>query len=62
MVDAAEGHTVGLEGASDEEDALLELAQEDDALTAETSGEENEDGARGERFAVFGGVRGLAGL
>jgi hypothetical protein len=37
VVDATERDTVGLEGAGDEEDALLELAQEDDALTAETA-------------------------
>jgi hypothetical protein len=41
---------------------LLELAQEDDALTAETAREEDKDGAGGERFAVFGGVCRLTGL
>lgn len=62
MVDAAEGDAVGFERAGDEEDALGELAEQDDALTAETAGEEDEDGAGGERVAVFGGVGGLAGL
>jgi hypothetical protein len=47
MIDASEGYTVRLEGAGDEEDALLELAQQDDALTAETAGKEDEDGAGG---------------
>jgi hypothetical protein len=62
MIDASKGYTVRFEGAGDEEDALLELAQQDDALTAETAGKEDEDGAGGERIAVFGGVGGLAGL
>jgi hypothetical protein len=43
VVDAADGHTVGLVGAGDEEDTLRELAKENDALAAETSREENEN-------------------
>ena len=62
MVDAAEWDTVRLEGAGDKEDALLELAQEYDALSAEAAREEDEDGAGGEGVAVFGGVCSLAGL
>jgi hypothetical protein len=41
---------------------LLELAEQDNALTAETAGEEDEDGAGGEGFAVFGWVGGFARL
>lgn len=62
VVYAAEGYAVGFEGPCDEEDALVELAQEDDALAAEAAGEEDEDCARGERVAVFGGVCGFARL
>lgn len=50
-VDAAEGNTVNFEGACDEEDALAEVLQEDDALAAETTSEEDEDGAGSERFS-----------
>jgi hypothetical protein len=62
VVDAAQGNAVGLEGTGDQEDTLGELAQEDDALAGEATGEEDEDGARLERLAVLGGVCGLAGL
>jgi hypothetical protein len=62
VVDAAQGHAVGLEGARDEQDALLELAKQHNALAAETAGQEDEDGAGGEGFTVLGGVGGLAGL
>ena len=41
MVDAAQWDTVRLEGAGDEENALGELAEENDALAAETAGEED---------------------
>lgn len=62
MVYAAERHAVGFEGAGDEENALGELAEQDNALAAEAAGEEDEDGAGCEGVAVFGGVGGLAGL
>lgn len=62
VVDAAQGNTVSLEGTGDQEDTLGELAQENDALAGEATGEENEDGAGLERLAVLGGVCGLAGL
>jgi hypothetical protein len=62
VVDATERYTVRLEGAGDEENALFELAQKHDALAAESTREEDEDGAGGERFAVFGGVCRLARL
>ena len=60
--DAAQGHAIGLEGAGDEENALFELAQKHDALATESTREEDEDGAGGERLAVFGGVCRLARL
>lgn len=50
-VDATEGDTVDLEGAGDEEDALVEGLEEDDALAAEATGEEDQDGAGRERLA-----------
>ena len=43
VVDAAQGHAVGLEGARDEENALVELAQKHDALAAEAAREKDED-------------------
>lgn len=42
------GHAVDLEGASDEEEAASELLEEDNALAAEATGEEDENGARGD--------------
>lgn len=62
VVDAAQGNAVGLEGTGDQENALLELAQKDDALAREAPGEEDEDGAGLQRLAVLGGVGCLAGL
>lgn len=48
VVYAAQRDTVGFEGAGDEEDALLELAQENDALATEAAREEDQDGSGGE--------------
>lgn len=62
VVYAADGNAIGLEGAGDEEHALLELAKQNHALTAEAAREEDENGAGCEGLAVFGGVCGLAGL
>lgn len=62
VVYAAQRDAVGFERAGDEEDALLELAQEHDALTAEAAREEDQDGSGGERVAVFGRVCGFARL
>lgn len=62
VVDAAQRDTVGLEGPGDQEDTLVELAQENDALAGEATGEEDQDRAGLERLAVLGGVGGLAGL
>lgn len=49
-VDAAEGNTVDLERAGDEEDALAKVLQEDDALATEAASEEDEDGTGLERL------------
>lgn len=58
----AEGHAVHFEGAGHEEDALGEVFEEDDALAAETAGEEDEDAAWLEGGAWTGGVDGFADL
>ena len=44
-VDAAEGNTVDLERAGNEQDTLIEGLQEDDALATEPTSEQNQDGA-----------------
>jgi hypothetical protein len=62
VVDAAQRDTVGLERSSNEENALVKLAQQDNALAGEATGEEDQDCAGLERLAVLGGVSGLAGL
>ena len=61
-IDAAQGHAVGLEGACDEEHALVERLEEHDALAAEAAGEEDQDGAGLERGAQLRRADGLAGL
>jgi hypothetical protein len=61
-VDAAEGNAVDLEGASDEEDALVEGLEEDDALATETASEEDQDGAGHKGLAGSPGALGLADL
>jgi hypothetical protein len=61
-IDAAEGHTVDFEGTGDQEDALGKDFEENDALAAETTGEEDEDGAGLERGAGLVWVLGLACL
>ena len=62
VVYAAQGDAVGLEGTGDQENALRQLAEEDNALAGEASREEDEDCAGLEGVAVFGGVGGLARL
>jgi hypothetical protein len=44
-VDSSERNTVNFEWASNEEDTLWEVLQENDTLAAETTSEEDEDGA-----------------
>lgn len=61
-VDPADGHAVDLEGPRDEEDALVEGLEEDDALAAEAAGEEDQDRAGLERRSGGPGAEGLAGL
>lgn len=43
-VDSAQGNTVDLEGAGDQEDTLVEGLQENDALATEATSEEDQDG------------------
>ena len=45
-VDASEGNAVDLEGASDEENTLVEGLEENNALSAEAASEEDQDGTR----------------
>ena len=61
-VDAAERDTVDLEGAGNEEDTLVEVLEEDDALAAEPTSEQNQDGAGLERAAGSPGADSLADL
>lgn len=61
-VDPSEGYTVDLEGAGNEENTLVEVLEEDDALSAESTGEEDQDGAGLERLPELGGTDGLADL
>lgn len=61
-VDAADGDTVDLEWAGDEENTLVEGVQEDDTLATEAASEENEDGSGDEGRARGGSTDGLADL
>lgn len=61
-VDAAQGNTVDLEGARDEQDTLVEGLEEDDALAAEAAGEQDQDGTGLQRLARSPGAEGLADL
>lgn len=61
-VDAAEGDAVDLEGAGDQQDTLLKVLEEDDALATEAAGEEDQDGAGLERLAGRPGADSLADL
>lgn len=60
--DPPEGHAIDLVRTSDEKQAAVELLQEDDALAAEATGEEDEDGAGGDGRTEGGGLVGLAAL
>ena len=62
VVDAAQRDAIRLERAGDQKNALLKVSEEDDALAAEATGEEDQDGARRERIAIFGSMGGFAGL
>lgn len=62
MVDTAERNAINLERASDEEDALIEVIEENDALAPEAASEEDEDGAGLQRFPKPGRADSLADL
>lgn len=61
-VDSSNGNTVDLEGTGNEEDALVQMAEENDAFAAETTCQEYEDGAGCERFSKLGWSDALANL
>jgi len=61
-VDAAQGDTVDLEGAGDEENTLVEVLEEDNALAAESASEKDQDGAGLQRLAGSPSTGGLADL
>jgi hypothetical protein len=61
-VDPSERDTVDLEGSGDEEDTLVEGLDENDALAAEATGQEDQDGTGLEGLAGSPGADGLADL
>lgn len=61
-VDAAQRDTVDLERASDQEDTLLEVLEEDNALAAETASEQDQNGTGLEGGARSPGADSLADL
>lgn len=61
-VDSSERYAVDLEGAGNQEDTLGKVLQEDDALSAETSSEEDEDSTGSEAGPRGGGSDGFANL
>lgn len=61
-VHTAEGNTVDLEGAGDEEDTLVEVLQEDNTLAAEATGEEDQNGTGLQALTELGGTDSLADL
>lgn len=62
LVNASQGNTVDLVGAGNQQQSTLQLLQEHNALSTETTSEEDEDGAGGDRGTEGGGFRGLAAL
>jgi len=62
LVHASQGNTVDLVGAGDQQQSTLQLLQEDDTLSTETTSEEDKDGARGDGGTEGGGFGGLAAL
>ena len=56
LVHALERNAVHLEGSIDEEETRLELLEEDDSLSAESAGGEDENAACFDAFAQLGGV------
>jgi len=61
-VDSPERNAVDLEGAGDEENALVEVLEEDDALAAEAAREQDQDGTGLQRRSRGPGPGGLADL
>ena len=62
LVDTLEGDTVDLEGARDEQQARLELLQENNALATVTTGQKDEDGTGNDGAAELGNTGVLAVL
>jgi len=56
LVDALKRDTVDLVGSGDKEEAGVESLEENDALSTETSGEEDENAAGFESLAELGGL------
>jgi hypothetical protein len=61
-VDPSQGNTIDFERTGDEEDTLLEMLQEDDALATEATSEEDDNGAGSKRWADLRRADGLASL
>lgn len=61
-VHPSEGDTVDLEGTGDEEDTLVKVLEENDALATEATGKEDEDSTGLKAFANLGGTNSLADL
>jgi len=62
LVDSSEGNTVKLEGTSDQEEARLELSDEDDSLALESTDQENQDGTRDDVSSESVSLGGLSGV
>jgi len=60
LVDATKGDTVDLERSSNEEETGGELSENDDALSTESTGEEDYDGTGDDRGTKLGGLVRLA--
>jgi hypothetical protein len=61
-IDSSERDAVDLERASDEEDTLGKVLQEDDALAAEATSEQDEHGTGSQAWPRGGGSDGFANL
>ena len=59
LVDALDGDTVNLVGSGNEEESRIELLEEDDSLSSESSGEEDEDATSFEASSELSGSLGL---
>ena len=62
LVNASQGNTVDLVGAGHQQQSTLQLLQEDNTLSTETTSEEDKDGAGGDGGTEGGGFGGLAAL